>query len=75
MKTIGDFKKYIEENNLPDTMPMAVMNTAIEDDESCPGFEITDFEAAKNDAKATGKALFILFNDETYIDPIYNING
>lgn len=60
---------------LPDEMPVAVMNIAIEDDEACPGFAIVDVEAANNDAKATGDVLFIQINDETYIDQMYNINA
>lgn len=60
---------------LPDDMPVAVMNTCIEDDESCPGFEIVDIEAMKNDAKATRDTLFIQINDEIYVDSMYNINS
>ncbi len=71
MMTIGDFKKHIEENNLPDKMPMAVINVCIEDGESCPGFEIVSIEAIKNDVKATGEFLSIQINDETYIDSMY----
>lgn len=60
--------------NLPDELPVLVMNNCIENDECCPAFKIVDIE--KFDENPASEAfLSIQIDDEKYINKNYNINA
>lgn len=77
--TIGEFKKFIEDNNLPDEMPMGLWDLSTDDftDGNYPLSEdqllIEDY-VKEEDGDIQGKMLFITFENNLNEDPLSNLN-
>lgn len=73
--TIGEFKKYIKDNNLKDEMPMGILDTSTDDFDDCnyPVKEDTlvveDYVDAV-DREVIGKALYLTFENVLNENPI-----
>lgn len=61
-----------ELKKLPGTLPVVMMNTAIEDDESCPTFEITDIEQHNEKGK---RFVSLQIEDTDFIKKSFNIKS
>lgn len=80
MYTIKDLKNFIEANNLPDDMPVGLLDTTTDDTDdmnyslSIENFEISDYysfdDPYKNDGEPLGKMLFIIFENVLNENPI-----
>lgn len=78
--TIGELKKYISDNNLPDDMPIGILDLTTDDtnDANYPFneevlmvddyYNIDEFEEADYEPK--GKMLFITFENKLNENPI-----
>lgn len=73
---IGQFKKYIEDNNLPDEMPMGILDLTTDDvDESNypiseKTLHVDDYVSFDEPDEIKGKMLFFTFENSLNENPI-----
>lgn len=81
MYTIKDLKNFIEKNNLPDDMPVGLLDTTTDDTDemnyslSDENFQVEDYYSQEDDftdnyGKSRGKMLFINFENKLNENPI-----
>lgn len=81
MYTIKDLKNFIEKNNLPDDIPIGLLDTTTDDTDymnyplSDESFEVEDYYSQEDEGtddygKPRGKMLFINFENKLNENPI-----
>lgn len=81
MYTIKDLKKFIEKNNLPDDMPVGLVDITTDDTDdmnysfSDENFQVEDYYSQEDEGtddygKPRGKMLFITFENKLNENPI-----
>lgn len=81
MYTIKDLKNFIEKNNLPDDMPVGLLDTTTDDTDdmnyslSDENFDVEDYYSEEDHrtddyGKPRGKMLFINFENKLNENPI-----